>query len=281
LVPAEGLSETMTRIRYLALLCADPAALAAFYAKSFGLRELGRNADGDVSLTDGGFNLTLFRQRSGLREMRNEIGLHHLGLAVDNLEEVVARYRERYPRGTVMEEAGDLQHGEVRIHDPECNPVSLSARNFGLPADGAAPALKIPRIAHMALNALDPEAIRDFYQGVFGLRELFEAHKESSKRPGYRNKHVGDGFNNVAIQTFYSKEEGHEARFGIAHFGFLVDNSQAMAERVQAGGATVKARPAKRTQSEIRMRDPEGNGCDLSQRGWEVDLDKWVRAGAA
>jgi hypothetical protein len=29
------------------------------------------------------------------------------------------------------------------------------------------------------------------------------------------------------------------------------------------------------------MRDPEGNGCDLSQRGWEVDTDKWVRAGAA
>jgi len=29
------------------------------------------------------------------------------------------------------------------------------------------------------------------------------------------------------------------------------------------------------------MRDPEGNGCDLSQRGWEVDTDKWVKAPAA
>jgi hypothetical protein len=29
------------------------------------------------------------------------------------------------------------------------------------------------------------------------------------------------------------------------------------------------------------MRDPAGNGCDLSQRGWEVDTDKWVRADAA
>jgi hypothetical protein len=29
------------------------------------------------------------------------------------------------------------------------------------------------------------------------------------------------------------------------------------------------------------MRDPEGNGCDLSQRGWEVDTDRWARAGAA
>jgi catechol 2,3-dioxygenase-like lactoylglutathione lyase family enzyme len=261
------------------MLSAQPAALATFYMRNFGMRELGRSAEGDVALTDGGFNLTLLQQRPGLRELRNEVGLHHLGVAVDNVEETIARYRARYPRGTVIEESGDLAHGEVRIHDPECNPVTLSGRSFGLPA--AEHGSAVPRIAHMALNALDPDAIRDFYRDVFGFRELFEAHKESSKRPGYRNKHIGDGYSNVAIQTFYSKEEGHEARFGIAHFGFLVENSQAMAERVQAAGATVKARPAKRTQSEIRMRDPDGNGCDLSQRGWEVDTDKWVRAGAA
>ena len=264
----------MARIRYLAFLGADPAALAGFYLHNFGLDEIGRSADGDITLSDGGFNVTLFRLRPSLGEPRMELGLHHLGIAVDNVEAVVARYRARYPRGTVIAENGDLQHGEVRIYDPECNPVTLSGNNFGL---GDAPE-RIPRIAHLALNALDTEAILDFYRDVFGFRELFEAHKESRKRPGYRNKHVGDGHSNVAIQAFYSGEEGHEARFGIAHFGVLVPDSKAMAERVQASGATVKARPAHRTQSEIRMRDPEGNGCDLSQRGWEVDTDKWVRA---
>ena len=102
----------------------------------------------------------------------------------------------------------------------------------------------------MALNALNPERILDFYREVFGFRELFAAHAESRKKPGYRNKHVGDGHTNVAIQTFYSDEEGHEARFGIAHIGFLVPDSKAMAEQVQRSGATVKARPAHRTQSE-------------------------------
>ena len=262
----------MARIRYLAMLCADPPALARFYAQNFGLQELGYGAAGDVSLTDGGFNLTLFRLRAELRELRMEAGLHHIGIAVDNVDAVVARYRARYPRGAVIAESGDLQHGEARIHDPECNPVTLSQTNFGL--GGLAP--RVPRIAHLAFNALAPEAIRDFYGDMFGFRELFEAHKESRKRPGYRNKHVGDGHTNVAIQDFYGGAEGHEARFGIAHFGFLVTDSKAMAERVQAGGATVRARPAHRTQSEIRMRDPEGNGCDLSQRGWEVDTDKWV-----
>jgi catechol 2,3-dioxygenase-like lactoylglutathione lyase family enzyme len=267
----------MSRIRYLAMLCAEPAALAGFYGRSFGMEEIGRSPDGDVSLTDGGFNLTLFKQRPQLHEPRMEPGLHHLGIAVDSVAETLARYHAFNPRGVVIPESGDLQHGEVRIHDPECNPVSLSQRQFGL---AAAPA-RTPRIAHIALNALDTELVLDFYREVFGFRELFEAHRESRKRPGYRNKHVGDGYCNVAIQTFYSDEVGHEARFGIAHFGVLVGDSKAMAEEVQRGGATVKARPAHRTQSEIRMRDPEGNGCDLSQRGWEVDTDKWVRAGAA
>ena len=257
----------MPRIRYLAMLCADPAGLAGFYRDCFGLEEMGRTDAGDLTLTDGGFNITLFKERPQLHEPRMERGLHHLGIAVESLEETLARYRAFDPRGVIIPESGDLQHGEVRIHDPECHPVSLSQRHFGL--DGASGA--IPRIAHIALNALDTERVRDFYAQVFGFRELFEAHRESMKRPGYRNKHVGDGHTNVAIQTFYSDEVGHEARFGIAHFGFLVDSSQAMAETVTRAGATVKARPAHRTQSEIRMRDPEGNGCDLSQRGWEVD----------
>ena len=257
----------MPRIRYLAMLCADPAGLAGFYRDCFGLEEMGRTDAGDLTLTDGGFNITLFKQRPQLHEPRMERGLHHLGIAVESLEETLARYRAFNPRGVIIPESGDLQHGELRIHDPECHPVSLSQRHFGL--DGASGA--IPRIAHIALNALDTERVRDFYAQVFGFRELFEAHRESMKRPGYRNKHVGDGHTNVAIQTFYSDEVGHEARFGIAHFGFLVDSSAAMAEVVTRAGATVKARPAHRTQSEIRMRDPEGNGCDLSQRGWEVD----------
>jgi catechol 2,3-dioxygenase-like lactoylglutathione lyase family enzyme len=267
----------MARIRYLAMMSKDPAALGAFYGRHFGLQELGRAPTGDMTLTDGGFNLTLLRERPELREPHKEIGLHHLGIAVDDIDAVVARYKAFNPRGVVVPESGDLQHGEMRIYDPESNPVSLSQRNFGLDSETAG----VPRIAHIALNALDTELIRDFYRSVFGFRELFEAHKESAKKPGYRNKHVGDGYSNVAIQTFYNDEEGHEARFGIAHFGFLVPDSKLMAEAVQRGGATVKARPAHRTQSEIRMRDPDGNGCDLSQRGWEVDTDKWVRATAA
>jgi catechol 2,3-dioxygenase-like lactoylglutathione lyase family enzyme len=267
----------MPRIRYLAVLCTDPATLAGFYIRQLGLREIGRSGAGDVTLTDGGFNLTLFRNRPELREPHRESGLHHLGIAVENLDATLARYRAFNPRGMVVPECGDLQHGDVRIYDPECNPVSLSQRKFGLPAAEE----NVPRIAHIALNALDTGLIFDFYSQVFAFRELLAAHAARRAERGYRNRHVGDGYTNVAIQAFYNEEEGFEPRFGIAHIGFLVRDSQVAAEAVRQDGATVTPRPARRTQSEIRMRDPEGNGCDLSQRGWEVDVDKWVRPDAA
>src|SRR5215203_1591856 len=151
----------MARIRYLAMLCADPGALAAFYRQDFGFDELGRSAAGDVTLTDGGFNVTLFRNRPELHEPHMESGLHHLGIGVENVDEVVARYRKRYPRGTLVAESGDLQHGDVRIFDPECNPVTLSQKNFGLQELP----IRVPRIAHLALNALDIGRSSSFIRG--------------------------------------------------------------------------------------------------------------------
>jgi catechol-2,3-dioxygenase len=266
----------MARISYLAVLSREPEKLAGFYSRNFAFEKLGESADGDISLTDGGFNLTLLRSRPELGEPRMENGLHHIGIAVDSIDDVVAAYLKHYPRGTVREESGDITRGEVRIHDPECNPVSLSERNFGLNGGGAT---RVPRIAHVALNALDPETVEAFYQNLFGYPELWEAHAKRRHEPGYRNRHVGDGHTNVAIQSFYNDSAGHEARMGIAHIGILVPDSGAMAEQVK-GEATITRRPAERTQSEARMRDPEGNGCDLSQRGWEVEIDTWARADA-
>jgi len=162
----------MSRIAYLAVLSENPDSLAGFYVKYFGFTELGRTADGDVTLSDGGFNVTLFRNRPDLGKPRMELGLHHIGIAVDSIDDAVARYLEHYQRGTVIAESGELSRGEVRIHDPECNPVTLSEHNFGI-ASGPP---RVPRIAHIALNALDPEAVEDFYMQMFGYPELWAAH---------------------------------------------------------------------------------------------------------
>ena len=264
------------RIGYLAILSHNQEKLAGFYKQYLGFRDLGRSQSGDVSITDGGFNVTIFKHRPELNEPSMALGQHHIGIAVDSIAEVEKRYRKFNPRGVFVREAGDLQHGEARIYDPECHPVSLSERNFGIDKPNAG----VPRIAHIAFGALDPSALYEFYDAVFGFRELLVAHAESAKRPGYKNRHVGDGATNVALQAYYNDREGHEARHGIAHIGLLVRDPQALAKSLE-GVATFAHRPSTRVQSEIRMRDPEGNGHDLSGRGWEIDIDKWARAEVA
>jgi len=266
----------MARIGYLAILSHNPDKLAGFYTGYLGFKELGHTDAGDVTITDGAYNVTIFKHRAELKELNMETGLHHIGIAVDSIAEIEKRYKKFNPRGVFVREASDLQHGEARIYDPECHPVTLSERNFGI----AAPKQNFPRIAHFAFGALDPSALYDFYAEVFGFRELLEAHAEASKRSGYKNRHVGDGATNMALQAFYNDREGHEARHGIAHIGLVVRDANALADSVK-GIATFAHRPASRVQSEIRMRDPDGNGCDLSRRGWEVDIETWARSDVA
>jgi hypothetical protein len=66
--------------------------------------------------------------------MHMDTGLHHIGLQVDDLEEVKGRFLKLNPRGMIIQEANDLQHGEIRLHDPECRPVTVSTKSFGVPA---------------------------------------------------------------------------------------------------------------------------------------------------
>lgn len=256
------------RIRYLAFLCNDAGRLADFYVRHFGLSELGRNAAGDVSLTDGFVNLTYLQMRAALGEPRMEVGLHHLGLQVDDLERVKDRYLAFNPNGVVVPEEGDLHHGTLRIYDPECNPVSLSTNGFGVSGETE----RLPRMRHIAFNALYCEAIRNFYVEVFGFRELKTT--EAWRRKGRPNRFLGDGRSNLAIHAFYTDNFGHEARYGVNHFGFLVPELDRIVAALKAV-VPIAERPD-RPYEDYRARDPEGNGIDISYtKGFEVDIDKW------
>src|SRR5690242_20691411 len=153
------------RIRYLAYLSDDPDALAGFYARHLDLDEVGRSAEGDVTVTDGFYNISFLKRRAELYEPNNELGLHHIGLEVDNLDEAVQRYRAFNPHWPVRDEPGGLHFGDKRIYDPEGNPISLSGQPFGV-REGTN---RVPRLRHIAFNALWPEGILNFYMLVFGF----------------------------------------------------------------------------------------------------------------
>ena len=246
-----------------------------FYRRNFGMDEAGRSADGDVTLTDGGFNLTLFRHRPALREPRMEHGLHHIGIAVDDVDAVVARYRARYPRGTVIAESGDLQHGQARIYDPECNPVTLSQTNFGLGRRGAARAAHRASGAQRARHRGDPRflprrvRLPRVVRGPQGIAQAPRLSQQARRRRPLQRRDPG------------VLQRRGRPRGALRHRAFRLPGAGLQGSwpsRCRRAARPSRRGPAHRTQSEIRMRDPEGNGCDLSQRGWEVDTDKWVRA---
>src|SRR5262249_40372366 len=148
-----------------------------------GTEELGRSPEGDISITDGYYNLTFFKRRPALGEMRMDLGLHHIGLEVDNLEEIKGRVLALNPPGMSVKEPADTHSGEILIHDPECHPVSLPTKRFGVPPSKEK---QFPRLRHIAYNALDPEMMLRFYSHVFGLPEIPSSYPRRQQGRGNR-----------------------------------------------------------------------------------------------
>jgi catechol 2,3-dioxygenase-like lactoylglutathione lyase family enzyme len=275
-------------LSYIAIVSERPDRLADFYQTYFGLTELGRSDAGDVSVTDGHFNLTFLKRRAGVDEDEAGLGPHHFGIAIADIREIEARLEDLFPDAELQPESGDLHHGEYRVHDPNGYPVSLSTRHFGVtPRPRSFPALH-----HIATSVPNRDEVVRFYVDVFGFQE-------TSVSVGYRQRnhparHVGDGITNLAIlpdpelmrQMGEEREVGEEhlalhTRGGVAHFGFVVPDMDGLMQRLPAelSGLT-NQRPARRYMAEYRIFDPEWNGVDLSQqKGFEVGYDVWVRAG--
>lgn len=262
------------RIRYLAGIAEQPDRLAQYYRASFGLRELGRSPEGDVSLTDGFYNLTFFKRRAGVEEDDERLGLNHFGIEIDDIREIEARLEDFAPRADIRQEKGDLQHGEFRVYDPNDIAVSLSVRSFGVQGERR----QMPHIRHVAMMVPKNQEVADFFVNVFGFRETSSGKKNHGVSPV---RFVGDGSTALAILRDPSLAEGIEPegtnlKWGINHFGFLVDDMEEVLRRLL--GPDTSHRPPSRPMAEFRTHDPEGNPIDISQtKGYEVDDGVWVR----
>ena len=54
---------TMATLRYIAFISENPDKITEFYNRFLGTKELGRSPEGDISITDGFYNLTFFKKR--------------------------------------------------------------------------------------------------------------------------------------------------------------------------------------------------------------------------
>jgi len=203
------MAERPARIRYLTIFSEKPETLALYYEQHLGFTEMVRVDSGDVSLTDGAIRLAIVRLRDSLGEVQMTPGLHHLGVDVESIEAVKARFRRLCPRGVLVPERGS-QRGEVRLYDPECNPIGLSVRSFGLSGDRETPA----RLRLITIDALDPAALADFYAGVFGFSVVPNplAHRQGA-RPDCS---LSDGHITITFRDYYGITAGSSPRYGLS-----------------------------------------------------------------
>lgn len=264
------------RIQYLAMVSEQPQKLANFYKTYFGMSELGRSGD-DVALTDGFFNISVMKPH----DAAPELGLCHLGLAIQDIHEVESRLEDFAPSADIRPESGDLFHGEYRVADPNGLTVSLSTKNFNVPGSTRG----LPAIRHVALSVPKNDEVLDFYMNVFGFREPSTS-KRIRDRGDNPTRFAADGSTSLAILRYpvdgdAAEPEGGwtERHFkeGVNHFGFLVNDIQSLMAKLPAG--SVSKRPAARPMTEFRVVDPETNEIDISQhKGYEIDDGVWEHA---
>lgn len=235
----------MPELRRLAVAAENPARLAEFYRAVFGLAEVGA-ANGSVFLSDGSFNLALIPASESPCE-----GLSYIGFQMARLESIEKKLALVHYTGSIAEPCGDAEI-EYEIQDPDGNRIGLCKRAFDTSYEkGPVP------FRHIALFTADPQRLANFYVTVFGMKIVDRTDRSSI--------FVSDGTINLALLCQRSEE-----KVGLNHFGFHVRNNEEMRSRAERAGALGGGkRPDRIPFAEYRLRDPEGNGIDISEKGWK------------
>ena len=116
------------------------------------------------------------------------------------------------------------------------------------------------RIRHIAIYTENPDAVASFYCKAFDLKEV-----ERSPRGAI---YLSDGYINIALLMRRSDSTPK----GIHHFGFQVDSieeTQKWLQRIKPDIEIEQPLPGVAF-AEYKIKDPEGNTFDISEKGWEV-----------
>ena len=234
----------MPRLLNLTLAAKNPGRLSEFYRHVFGLETV-YQSDTSISLSDGIFNLSLMSVPS-----QQPVGYYFMGFHVEDPMRARERLEENYSGAPHL---GDSTRTDSLFNDPDGNLLELAEERYGV-TDQKTP---YP-IRHIALYTPDPQRLCDFYVKVCGMKEIGRTDRSSI--------FVSDGYFNLAL--LYQRTE---EKVGLNHFGFRVNSNEDIRSLAKkAGVSSGIRRPDRIPYAEYRVHDPEGNGIDISEKGWEV-----------
>jgi lactoylglutathione lyase len=121
----------------------------------------------------------------------------------------------------------------------------------------------MPRIVHIALKVPDLDKATKFYEDVFGFRQTGTGYDR-----GHVSRHMTDGNIDLALMV-YDSEEVEEAQLSgagpcIHHWGIEVDDRDATAAMIEAGGGKIISREDK---GAWKFRAPDGTVAEIVKAG--------------
>jgi catechol 2,3-dioxygenase-like lactoylglutathione lyase family enzyme len=237
----------MPQLRQLTIAASDPNRLSSFYQEVFELEQIEEN-QGTVFLSDGTFNLGLLPEADPAKR-----GLRHLGFDTARVETMRKKLIHFEIAESDVREVNSAAGIDHELRDPDGNLIGVSRRAFDVSYE--------PRpapIRHIALFTPNPRKLADFYCQVLDMKEV--------ERTDRTSIFVSDGYLNLALLYRRTEEP-----LGLNHFGFHVKSNAEMQSRAEKAGVRRGAkRPDRIPFAEYRVHDPEGNGIDISQKGWHV-----------
>ena len=116
------------------------------------------------------------------------------------------------------------------------------------------------RIVHLALKVEDLERTTEFYQKVFGFKEM-----NTEKVRDHTSRHLSDGVIDVALIKYDAGTESAESRAAgegpcIHHFAVEVDSVEAATKQVKSYGCEIISDPGV---IPVKFRAPGGTVCEL------------------
>ena len=126
------------------------------------------------------------------------------------------------------------------------------------------------KLRHFAIVVSDLERSARFYEDVFGLKRV--GRDDLAIGSGV---YLSDGVINLALLQYTSAEaagvESLDDLIGAHHFGFKVENLEAMQRKIEGAGGRFFFDLGKGKEDinfERKFKDPDGIVFDISEKGW-------------
>jgi len=216
------------KLKHVAIVSDRFTLLGKFYQTIFGMKSSSSSTTeprGAATVGDGYVGLNINSRSPG-----RQSGLDHFGFEVEDVETVFARLKAKYPQIKVLQRPGGRSFAGISTHDPAGNVFDLSkgvGNRRGVYEEGE---WQQPRhLNHLALRAVNPESLAEFYTEVFELQAL-------EKPAGDPNYYLSDGRLTFTIMPWDITDflgSGIE-RPALDHLGFHVESLQALQKDLNA-----------------------------------------------